>query len=469
MNEIRKLRERVDFLERKASEDRHTIELLRDSERRSRAWLEYSPACTKIVDLDFNLQYMSNAGVEDLHIEDIKSYYGKPYPFEFYPQSFRDQMTENLKRAKSTDKMISQEGSVVDIDGNELWYHSTLMPVKNEGQRDYITIVSIDITKRKLAEKTLQRVHDEMELRVKQRTIELTDNKEKLYRLLQNIQAAVVVHGPDTKIKDCNKKSQELLGLTRDQMLGKTTTDPSWKLYNENGDVLPQEDYPVNQVINSKIEVKNLIVGIYRPTKDDLIKVLINAIPSFDSEGNMVDIIVTFMDITKRMQTEEALQESDKKLKELNEELENKIKKRTTSLEDVNTALKVLLNKREEDKNQIGENINANFKSLVQPFLNQLRNVHTIDTQKDILDILESSIKEMITPFSREMSDPIIGLTPTEIQVADLVKAGKTNKEMSQILNKSIRAVSSHRDNIRKKLGLINKKINLRTYLLSLK
>ena len=106
---------------------------------------------------------------------------------------------------------------------------------------------------------------------------------------------------------------------------------------------------------------------------------------------------------------------------------------------------------------------------LVQPFLNQLRNVHTIDTQKDILDILESSIKEMITPFSREMSDPIIGLTPTEIQVADLVKAGKTNKEMSQILNKSIRAVSSHRDNIRKKLGLINKKINLRTYLLSLK
>ena len=173
-------------------------------------------------------------------------------------------------------------------------------------------------------------------------------------------------------------------------------------------------------------------------------------------------------EIIKRKQTERALLESEEKLKELNEELENKIKIRTASLEDVNTALRVLLKKREEDKNQIGENIYANYKSLIQPFLNQLRNVHTKDIQKDILDILESSIKEMVTPFSKKMSDPIICLTPTEIQVASLVKAGNTNKEMVQILNKSIRAVSFHRGTIRQKLGLKNKKINLRTYLLSI-
>ena len=89
LDEIRKLRERVDFLERRASEDRHIIKQLQDSERKSHAWLECSPTCTKIVDLDFNLQYMSNTGVEALHIDNIKPYYRKSYPFEFYPQLFR--------------------------------------------------------------------------------------------------------------------------------------------------------------------------------------------------------------------------------------------------------------------------------------------------------------------------------------------------------------------------------------------
>jgi PAS domain S-box-containing protein len=188
----------------------------------------------------------------------------------------------------------------------------------------------------------------------------------------------------------------------------------------------------------------------------------------FDDQEKVVYLDGVIFDITKRKQLEDLKQESDEKLKELNEELENKIKERTSSLEDVNTALRVLLKKREEDKNQIGENIYSNFKSLVQPFLNQLRNSHSKNTQKEILDILESSIKEMITPFSKKLSDPIISLTPTEIQVAGLVKDGKTNKEIAELLIKSIRAITSHREHIRQKLGLKNKKINLRTYLLSL-
>ncbi|MCD4674476.1 MAG: PAS domain S-box protein [Desulfobacula sp.] len=165
-------------------------------------------------------------------------------------------------------------------------------------------------------------------------------------------------------------------------------------------------------------------------------------------------------DITERKKIE-------RKLKKWNEELEIKITERTTSLSDVNTALRVLLKKREQDRNQISENIYTNYKSLIEPLLKQLRNRHTKNTQEDILDILESSIKEMTIPFSKKLSDPLVNLTPTEIQVALLVKEGKTNKEIIQILNKSIWAITSHRHNIRRKLGLKNKKINLRTYLLS--
>jgi len=86
-----------------------------------------------------------------------------------------------------------------------------------------------------------------------------------------------------------------------------------------------------------------------------------------------------------------------------------------------------------------------------------------------MLAVLDSGLKEVLSPLSKQLSLPLIGLTPTEIQVAALVKSGKTNKEISHILNKSVRAVASHRENIRKKLGIKNKKINLRYQLLNKK
>jgi signal transduction histidine kinase len=108
------------------------------------------------VDLDFNLQYMSSAGIKSLHVEDIAQFYGKPYPFDFYPESFKKPMACNLEKVKSTGEIITQEAAVVDIDGNELWFHSTLVPVKDdEGRIEYIMVVSLDTTERKKAENDL--------------------------------------------------------------------------------------------------------------------------------------------------------------------------------------------------------------------------------------------------------------------------------------------------------------------------
>ncbi|MCP5007148.1 MAG: PAS domain S-box protein [Planctomycetes bacterium] len=66
----------------------NTEKRLKDSERKMRAWIENSPVCFKIVDLDLNLQYMSAAGAKSLKISDITQFYGKPYPFDFFPKSF---------------------------------------------------------------------------------------------------------------------------------------------------------------------------------------------------------------------------------------------------------------------------------------------------------------------------------------------------------------------------------------------
>ena len=118
---------------------KQTEEELRGSEKRSRAWLEHSPVCTKIVDLDFNLQFMSSSGIKDLKIDDITAYYGKPYPLDFYPDSFRHSMGKRLEKAKKTGEIITHEAPIVDIEGNDLWYHSTIVPVHGEeGEIDYI-------------------------------------------------------------------------------------------------------------------------------------------------------------------------------------------------------------------------------------------------------------------------------------------------------------------------------------------
>jgi len=156
-------------------------ERLRFSEQQSRAWVEHSPACTKVIDLDFNLQYMSSSGVNALHIDDITVYYGKPYPLEFYPKSFRDEMTNSLIKARDSGEVVRQEASVKDIDGNEVWFHSTIVPIREDGEQiDYFMVVSIDTTEQRQANAKLQQVNDELELRVKKRTRELEDANKQL-------------------------------------------------------------------------------------------------------------------------------------------------------------------------------------------------------------------------------------------------------------------------------------------------
>ncbi len=142
----------TDITDRKQAE-KH----LRKSEKKIRTTLENSPVCTKIVDLDFNLQYMSHAGIKALKIDDVTEYYGKPYPFDFFPESFNSIMIKNLEKVRETGEVITLEAPVVDLDGNELWFHSTLVPVNAEdGQLDYFIVVSMGTTERKQAEQKLE-------------------------------------------------------------------------------------------------------------------------------------------------------------------------------------------------------------------------------------------------------------------------------------------------------------------------
>jgi len=138
------------------------------------------------------------------------------------------------------------------------------------------------------------------------------------------------------------------------------------------------------------------------------------------------------------------------------------------SLEELNTAMKVLLEKRKEDKTDLEDNVLTNVAELIAPYFDKMKKTKLDDHQKMILSILESNLDEIISPFTRKISIKHLNLTPTEIRIANLIRYGSPTKKIAEIMNISPRTVDTHRKNIRRKVGLGKKRANLRSFLLSM-
>jgi PAS domain S-box-containing protein len=162
-------------------------------------------------------------------------------------------------------------------------------------------------------------------------------------------------------------------------------------------------------------------------------------------------------DITERKKVEESL-----KIRE--EELQVE----SNRLEEANTALKVLLKHREYDKKEMEEKFLSNIKELVFPYVDKIKKSRLDSNQAAYLEIIEANMNDIVSPFLQRMSLKYSNFTQTEIQVANLIKVGKTTKEIAELMNVSKGTIDTHRNNIRSKLGLNRKKVNLRAYLLSI-
>ena len=149
-------------------------------------------------------------------------------------------------------------------------------------------------------------------------------------------------------------------------------------------------------------------------------------------------------------------------------ERERELRIKSENLEEANTALKVLLKRREEDKIELEEKVVTNVQQLITPYLEKLTQTRLDTRQRTFLEILESHLNDIVSPFLHKMSTMHLQLTPQEIQVATLIKSGRTSKEIANILSISTNAVDFHRKNIRKKFGLNHQKTNLRSFLLTL-
>ncbi len=179
--------------------------------------------------------------------------------------------------------------------------------------------------------------------------------------------------------------------------------------------------------------------------------------PVSDSEGNYLGLRCSNRDVTyqKKIENDLIRQQHD---------LLNK----TKSQEKSNEALKVLLDQREVEKKSIEQTMVANLKRYVFPYLKEVSRLKIGKDAKAYVSIINTNIEQLISPVSMSLSGAYLKLTPTEIKVADLIRQGRATKSIAALLKTSSSTVEKHRNKIRKKFKILNKKINLHTHLNSL-
>ena len=179
--------------------------------------------------------------------------------------------------------------------------------------------------------------------------------------------------------------------------------------------------------------------------------------PIFDAEGNYLGRRGSNRDITRQKNAELEL------IRRREELIEKSI-----SQERANEALKALLDQREIEKTSVEQSMVNNLKRYVFPYLDDLEHKNIGNDAMTYVNIVRTNIENLISPVSKRLSGAYLGLTPTEIKVADLIRQGESTKSIAGMLNTSISTVEKHRNKIREKLGILKKKVNLQTYLNSL-
>lgn len=261
----------------------------------------------------------------------------------------------------------------------------------------------------------------------------------------------IYVKNRENRLLLVNRILAETFRMAPEELIGKTFTDllPSSELSR----IIQRDDLSILNNEKDRIEREESFIDSLGNTRWTFtIKV-----PMKDADGNVEHLIGVSTDITARKHAEEALKRR---------ELELEIK--SQNLEEVNTTLKVLLKQREEDKKEIEEMFLSNVKEQVIPYVEKIKGTSLDAEQKACLETLEEHLNDIISPFVTKITAKFINLTPKEIQVASLIKDGKTTKDIAALLNISPGSVDLHRSHIRGKLGISNKDINLRSYLLSL-
>ena len=195
------------------------------------------------------------------------------------------------KQDSGTGRPQGCELRMLKSDGTQLWVQLAITTTPDvEGEPvSYVTLS--DITERKRAEETLR------------------ESEAKYRMLFETVVQAVVYQSADGKIVAANHAAELLLGLSLDQMQGRTSMDSRWKSIHEDGSDFPGDAHPSMVALAAAKIVRNVVMGVFHPEEEDYRWINITAVPEFrPGEATPYQVCTTFDDITERKRAEGALE-----------------------------------------------------------------------------------------------------------------------------------------------------------------
>jgi PAS domain S-box-containing protein len=342
-----------------------------------------------------------------------------------------------VKRNMQTGEPYELDLELARTDGPSRWIIARSETKRDQnGQIIGLRGTAQDITERKKAEE------------------ELRKSEERYHAIFENAPMGIFHSTLDGKLIFANPRLAQMLGYESTEELISTVnrSNVSEQLYVEPD----KRNTFIEEVLSQG--GWHTFEDRYRRKNGDVIEANVK-FRAISNPDNTLDEVEGFIeDITelKRLEAEKRTREIE-------------LNKSKNDLEETNAALRVMLRQRDAEKYDIEQNIIANIKASVFPYIEKLKTSGLKEDQMAYCSEVESHLNEITSLYIKELASKYLGLTPIEIQVAYLIKEGKASKEIAKLLNASVHTVTTHRYHIRKKIGLKGKDVNLRTYLQNLK
>lgn len=353
---------------------------------------------------------------------------------DIHPKENQRRIINDFSRIAGGEIMPFYDTKVLRKDGTMTPVDITACPIEYQGRR-LIRGIFRDITERKQAE----------------------ESERELSTLLDNIPDAIARFDTNCSILFANPAAVKWLACpSSDELIGKRVSEIGQALNDPfSRDVESTIKRALEKGIVSSIETEWTLAAGRRFLH-------VFNIPERGENGEVVSVLSIVYDFTDRKRTEEELLREV----ETRREAEKALQAEQTALQDTNTALRVLLKHREEDKKDLEERLISNVRQLVLPYVEKLRKSKLSPEHQAIIGFIQANLNEIVSPFLNNLRH--FNLTPRQTEIAAFIKAGRTTKDIAELLHIGRDAVEKHRRAIRKKLHLNNEKKNLRSYLLSL-
>jgi len=147
--------------------------------------------------------------------------------------------------------------------------------------------------------------------------------------------------------------------------------------------------------------------------------------------------------------------------------MERQLREEKQIIEEMNLTLKNVLNSIEQDKKEFENRVASKIRTTLLPSIAKISKTTSDGTRKVYLSLLEQQLLSLTEGFETELDGSLLKLSKTEIEICRLIQAGNSSKEICEALKLSFDTVQTHRRNIRKKLDLNGRKLNLHAYLLN--